>query len=99
MLSQLSNLFHCKNILKITIIWHNELFNGKGQKKKHIIFVDLFHSNADKNVIYNFSLLPVIEMNSQTISGVEQFLGQAQAQGFLNFFNPSPVSDLPSPNL
>jgi hypothetical protein len=25
--------------------------------------------------------------------------GQAQAQGFLNFFNPSSVSDLPSPNL
>jgi hypothetical protein len=35
-------------------------------------------------------------MNS---SGVENFFGQAQAQGFLNFFNPSPVSDLPSPNL
>ena len=38
-LSQLSNLFHCniyvKNILKITIIWHNELFNGKGLKAKH----------------------------------------------------------------
>jgi hypothetical protein len=30
---------------------------------------------------------------------VENFIGQAQAQGFLNFFNPSPVSDLPSPNL
>jgi hypothetical protein len=29
--------------------------------------VGLFHSNAGKNVIYNFSLLPVIEMNSQTI--------------------------------
>jgi hypothetical protein len=53
--------------LKITIIWHNELFNGKGLKAKHIIFVGLFHSNAGKNVIYNFSLLPVIEMNSQTI--------------------------------
>jgi hypothetical protein len=32
-------------------------------------------------------------------SGVEKNVGQAQAQGFLNFFNPSPVSDLPSPNL
>jgi hypothetical protein len=32
-------------------------------------------------------------------SGVENLFGQAQAQGFLNFFNPSPVSDLPSPNL
>ena len=32
-------------------------------------------------------------------SGVEKFFGQAQAQGFLNFFIPSPVSDLPSPNL
>ena len=32
-------------------------------------------------------------------SGVEIFFGQDQAQGFLNFFNPSPVSDLPSPNL
>jgi hypothetical protein len=32
-------------------------------------------------------------------SGVEKYFGQAQAQGFLNFFNPSPVSDLPSPNL
>ena len=31
--------------------------------------------------------------------GVENFVGQAQAQGFLNFLNPSPVSDLPSPNL
>jgi hypothetical protein len=39
----------------ITIIWHNELFNGKGQKIKHIIFVGLFHSNADKNVIDNLS--------------------------------------------
>ena len=32
-------------------------------------------------------------------TGVEIFLGQAQAQVFLIFFNPSPVSDLPSPNL
>ena len=32
-------------------------------------------------------------------SEVENFVGQAQAQGFLNFFIPSPVSDLPSPNL
>jgi hypothetical protein len=32
-------------------------------------------------------------------AGVENFVGQAQAQGFLNFLNPSPVSDLPSPNL
>jgi hypothetical protein len=32
-------------------------------------------------------------------AGVEKKIGQAQAQGFLNFFNPSPVSDLPSPNL
>jgi hypothetical protein len=31
--------------------------------------------------------------------GVEKNIGQTQAQGFLNFFNPSPVSDLPSPNL
>jgi hypothetical protein len=53
-LSQLSNLFHC-NILKITIIWHNELFNGKGLKANHMIFVSLFHSNAGKKVIYNFS--------------------------------------------
>jgi len=45
----------CENILKITIIWQNELFNGKELKAKHIIFVDLFHSNAGKNVIYNFS--------------------------------------------
>jgi hypothetical protein len=44
-----------KNILKITIIWHNELFNGKGLKAKHMIFVGLFHSNAGKNVIDNFS--------------------------------------------
>jgi hypothetical protein len=29
-------------------------------------------------------------------SGVEIFFGQSQAQGFLN---PSPVSNLPSPNL
>ena len=31
--------------------------------------------------------------------GVEKKFGQAQAQGFLNFFNQSLVSDLPSPNL
>jgi hypothetical protein len=46
--------------LKITIIWHNELFNGKGLKAKHMIFVGLFHSNAGKNVIDNFSSLPVV---------------------------------------
>ena len=45
----------CESILKITIIWQNELFNGKELKAKHIIFVDLFHANAGKNVIYNFS--------------------------------------------
>jgi hypothetical protein len=33
------------------------------------------------------------------IQGLNIFFGQAQAQAFLNFFNPSPVSDLPSPNL
>ena len=49
--------------MKITIIWHNELFNGKGLKAKHLIFVGLFHFNAGKNVIDNFSYLPVIEMN------------------------------------
>jgi hypothetical protein len=38
-----------------TIIWHNELFTDKGLKEKHMIFVGLFHSNAGKNVIYNFS--------------------------------------------
>jgi hypothetical protein len=32
-------------------------------------------------------------------AGVEKNFGQAQAQGFLNFFNPNAVSDLPSPNL
>jgi hypothetical protein len=32
-------------------------------------------------------------------SGVEKKFGHSQAQGFLNFFNPSPVSDLPSSNL
>jgi hypothetical protein len=32
-------------------------------------------------------------------AGVENFVGQALAQGFLNFLNPSPVSDLLSPNL
>jgi hypothetical protein len=36
--------------LKITIIWHNELFNGKGLKAKHMIFVGFFHSNAGKNI-------------------------------------------------
>jgi hypothetical protein len=41
--------------LKITIIWHNELFNGKEQKAKHLIVVGLFHFNAGKNVIDNFS--------------------------------------------
>jgi len=42
--------------LKITIIWHNELFDGKGLiEAKHMIFVGLFHSNAGKTVIYNFS--------------------------------------------
>jgi hypothetical protein len=32
-------------------------------------------------------------------AGVEKLFGQTQAQGFLNFFNPNPVSALPSPNL
>ena len=45
----------CENILKIIIIWQNELFNGKELKAKHIICVDLFNSNAGKNVIHNFS--------------------------------------------
>jgi hypothetical protein len=36
---------------------------------------------------------------ADVLSGVEIFFGHAQAQGFLNYFNPSPVSDLPSPNL
>jgi hypothetical protein len=31
------------------------LFNGKGLKTKHMIFVGLFHSNAGKNIIDNFS--------------------------------------------
>ena len=39
--------------MQITVIWHNELFNGKGLKAKHIIFVDLFHYNADKSLIYS----------------------------------------------
>ena len=39
----------CENILEITIIWQNEPFKGKEQKAKHIIFVDLFHSNAGKS--------------------------------------------------
>jgi hypothetical protein len=38
-----------------TVIWHNELFNGKGLKANHMIFVGLFHSNAGKNFIYNLS--------------------------------------------
>jgi hypothetical protein len=41
--------------LKITIIWHSELFNGKGLKAKYIIVVGLFHSNAGKNVNNNLS--------------------------------------------
>jgi hypothetical protein len=41
--------------MKITIIWHTELFNGKGVKANHMIFVGLFHANAGKNVIYNIS--------------------------------------------
>ena len=44
----------------------------------------------DDNIPYDYP---------QEIPGVEIFLGQAQAQGFLNLFNPSPVSDLSSPNL
>ena len=32
-----------------------------------MIFVGLFHSNAGKNAIDNFSYLPVIEINRQTI--------------------------------
>jgi hypothetical protein len=55
--------------LKITIIWHNELFNGKGLKAKHIIFVGLFHYNAGKNVIYNWStgLSEVINRDGQAM--------------------------------
>ena len=39
------------------------------------------------------------DKSDDSVSGVGNFVGQAQAQGFLNFLNPSPVSDLPSPNL
>jgi hypothetical protein len=35
-------------MMKITIIWHNELFNGKGLKAKHMIFVGLFHSKGQQ---------------------------------------------------
>jgi hypothetical protein len=38
-----------------------------------------------------------VELRKFPDPGVEKNFGQAQ--GFLNFFNPSPVSDLPSPNL
>jgi hypothetical protein len=34
--------------LKITIIWHNELFNGKGLKGKRMILVGVFHYNTGK---------------------------------------------------
>ena len=44
-------------------------------------------------------LMPLSAIFQLYHAGVENFCGQAQAQGFLNFFNPSPVSDLPSPNL
>jgi hypothetical protein len=47
------NINGCKTFA--AIIWYNELFTGKGLKARHMIFVDLFHSNAGKNVIDNFS--------------------------------------------
>jgi hypothetical protein len=47
----------------------------------------------------NIYLACNFKVNLITHPGVEKYFGQAQAQGFLNFFNPSPVSDLPSPNL
>jgi hypothetical protein len=40
-----------------------------------------------------------VDFKRMATPGVENFVGQAQAQGFLNFLNPSPVSDLRSPNL
>jgi hypothetical protein len=57
-----------------------------------------------ENVLKVCLILPTVlsklENHFQIMNpGVENLLGQAQAQGFLNFFNPSPVSDLPSPNL
>jgi hypothetical protein len=47
----------------------------------------------------SFGEFPVTILERKTCSGVENFVGQAQAQDFLNFLSPSPVSDLPSPNL
>jgi hypothetical protein len=55
LVSRTCSCIYVKHIFKITIIWHNELFNGKGLKAKHMICVGLFHSNAGKNVIDNFS--------------------------------------------
>jgi uncharacterized membrane protein len=42
----------CKNILKVTIIWHNELFNGKELKAKHMIFLGLFILMQVKTLFY-----------------------------------------------
>jgi hypothetical protein len=52
----------CENILKITIIWQNELFNGKELKAN--IFVDLFHSNAGKIPHDNHSSLDSYSSNT-----------------------------------
>jgi hypothetical protein len=43
--------------------------------------------------------LKIQDGHQQGDTRVEKNVGHVQAQGFLNFFNPSPVSDLPSPNL
>jgi hypothetical protein len=50
-------------------------------------------------VMHTFLVLSMISSLWDTPAGVENFVGKAQAQGFLNFLNPSPVSDLLSPNL
>jgi hypothetical protein len=56
-----------------------------------------FHEK--KIVCHHFHLYQNHTSYKIVLSGAETNFGQAQAQGFLNFFNPSPVSDLPSPNL
>jgi hypothetical protein len=54
--------------LKITIIWYNEFFNGKGLKANHMIFVSLFHSTAGKTGPW-FSLFTLFSSTNKTDPG------------------------------
>jgi hypothetical protein len=74
------------------------------QKNIFILHKRTYLFYAKEHIYFRIKIMPlIISVWTTSIhflqTGVENFVGQAQAQGFLNFLNPSPVSDLPSPNL